>query len=180
MVKIKLQQTTSGFLMPQSFVITLMKRSQIPRGYNDVLTVNITTFIIHKSKGSSNHSHQKKQPRSSSHTTRSRSKVNMPNHSQFSCNFIQPICSLKHSTKYFSSEVSVQPYLKRLQMTEPSSNSYPEFNSSKAMTEASPKLGGLRPTSLNVSRKQLPCVLQQQQTCVKTKWMLYSTMRQQD
>lgn len=50
-------------------------------------------------------------------------------------------------------------YLNLLKMTEPWSNSYPELSSSVATIEASPKLGGLRPTSLQFSMMWFPWVL---------------------
>lgn len=46
-------------------------------------------------------------------------------------------------------------------MIDPSSNSYPEFNSSRAITDASPKVGGFLPTSLNVTRNWSECVLRE-------------------
>lgn len=46
-------------------------------------------------------------------------------------------------------------------MTEPWSNSYPELRSSAAMTEASPKVGGLRPISLQFNMMCFPWVLRQ-------------------
>lgn len=52
-------------------------------------------------------------------------------------------------------------YLNLLKMTEPWSNSYPELRSSAAMTEASPKVGGLRPISLQFNMMCFPWVLRQ-------------------
>lgn len=48
------------------------------------------------------------------------------------------------------------PHLNLLKMTEPWSNSKPELSSSVATTEASPKLGGLRPISLQLRMMCFP------------------------
>lgn len=111
MLKIKLEQTTSGLQTPQSSAIIPMKRSQIPCGY-DVLTVNITAPAIQIEREFQPQLLKNPQKNnSSSHITKcthsSRNKVNMTSHSQFSYYFIRPTCYLKPSTQYFSSAVSV-------------------------------------------------------------------------
>ena len=58
-------------------------------------------------------------------------------------------------------------------MIDPSSNSYPEFNSSRAMTDASPKVGGLLPTSLNVTRNWSEWVLWENEEIICNSWVEY-------
>lgn len=53
--------------------------------------------------------------------------------------------------------------LNLLKMIDPSSNSYPEFSSSRAMVDASPKVGGFLPTSLKDTRNWSEWVLQENQ-----------------